>query len=180
MPSSPIIPYQNPQNSPDNNHKKTRQDLGKAENNIREHWPELRERTRRKQVGNCFLEVVEYDSAVLNGFDNCREGFEKNHVGGFDGNVGAGTEGYANVCCFQGGSVVYTVAGHADDFVTTLEFADDAELQKSVSKLTSFERVWGIYLLLRSRASENNLIIFAKLFPLILVKRNKLWSAQHD
>ena len=80
--------------------------MRQAKDHICQHGPEFGEGTGGKEVSNCLLEVVEDDTAVLNGFDDGREGVEKDHIGGFDGDVGAGAKSNTDVCLLEGWGVI--------------------------------------------------------------------------
>lgn len=58
-------------------------------------------------------------------FDYVGEGFEKDYVSGFNGNVVFVVDGNVNVCCVEGRGVVNVVVCYVYDVIVVLEFMDD-------------------------------------------------------
>ena len=144
------------------NHKKRAEDLGQAEDDIGHDGPELAEGAGGQEVADGFLEVVEDHAAVEDGLHNGGEGFQQDHIGGFDGDVGAAARCDADVGLLEGGSVVDAVARHGHEVFPCLVFLDDAQF------------------LFGGGAGEDDFVVIAQSGPLVVVQVDEFWSAEHN
>lgn len=144
----------------DNDHEERRQDLQKAEEDVGHDRPEFRDGASQKQIRDRLLQIVEDNTAILHSFHHCIEGVEEDHIRGFD--VGSVADGDTDVRGFEGWGVVHAVACHADEFITSLQFTDDAEF------------------LVGGGAGKDDLVVFAELVPLGGLEGDKFGAADYD
>ena len=109
-------------------HEERRQNLRDTKRYVRNDRPQLGETSSRKQVHNRLPQIVVDQASIFHSGYDGSERVEKNHVGGFDGNVRAAAHCDTDISSLERGGIVDAVSRHANDVVALLKFLDDAKL----------------------------------------------------